>query len=425
MLSCTGISMKSQKLKGFANGLPATVITLLILETIARIGFTFFQDIRSSPGQEANSWFNYTPDTGWERKPNFNGTMPGTAYLPPVSRQFDSEGLNSADTPQVGDSSKPMVLFLGDSNTFGLSLPVADTFVEQVDSLLPHINAINLGVIGYTSFQGVKLFEKQGLLYKPDILVVSFNFNDRRYMVSPDAADSGKHFAAVHRQKKMQAVTQKLDYIYIYKGLQILMQKTGLLAKRTGRSRMPLSDLTARVEPDRYRRNLETLAELCKKNGVQLIFMILKDNPIQATHLKEGILLYKSGKIDQAIEKLHITYVNNDAFVALAQKYLHLCYKARGWEKEAERAQTVSNPFVSSLGGLPLYTDEEYNDIMQKVGHRYGAQVLDAGSVMQQFPEDYIDYCHLNANGHKKVAALLADVIDKLLHKNTGEQAAP
>jgi hypothetical protein len=153
-----------------------TIFLLVILEAIARVAYTLHVDTREE-------WFIYTSDMGWDRRPNFNGLdLCGT------HRVFDSQGLVSIDATQLqnGGSKQRRVMFLGDSNTYGYCLPTESTFVEVADRLLPQFDLINLGVPGYTSYQGYKQLLKYGELIKPDSIFISFNYNDRRYVTGDD-----------------------------------------------------------------------------------------------------------------------------------------------------------------------------------------------------------------------------------------------
>lgn len=68
--------------------------------------------------------------------------------------------------------------------------------MELVDEMLPEVQTINLGVVGYTFFQGLQMLKKRGIALNPDIVVASFNFNDRRYVTQASKQDSPEFFAA-------------------------------------------------------------------------------------------------------------------------------------------------------------------------------------------------------------------------------------
>jgi lysophospholipase L1-like esterase len=88
------------------------------------------------------------------------------------------------------------VLAVGDSCTFGLGVDDAETWPAQLETSLRErgldAEVINAGVPGYTAFQGQRWFEARGLDLKPDILVLSFGFNDRESWSSRSDADTAR-----------------------------------------------------------------------------------------------------------------------------------------------------------------------------------------------------------------------------------------
>src|SRR5439155_12728528 len=88
---------------------------------------------------------------------------------------------------------------IGDSNTFGVGAPTEHTFAEATERLSPGLVAINLGVPGYTSFQGRRLLDQALVDLEPVAVVVSFNFNDKKYALAQLGSDSPEMIAKVVR----------------------------------------------------------------------------------------------------------------------------------------------------------------------------------------------------------------------------------
>lgn len=82
------------------------------------------------------------------------------------------------------------VIAYGDSNTDG---PDAGGWTEQLqDSLAarrgagaPRPEVLNAGVVGYSSYQGLKRFKAQAERYEPDVVLVSFGWNDAAPSAGP------------------------------------------------------------------------------------------------------------------------------------------------------------------------------------------------------------------------------------------------
>lgn len=81
----------------------------------------------------------------------------GFPESPGISRTFDSRGLFGVDSAQLALEVYPRVLLIGDSNVSGLGVATNETYGEVSDTCLPDTDVINLGVPGYSSFQGVRL----------------------------------------------------------------------------------------------------------------------------------------------------------------------------------------------------------------------------------------------------------------------------
>ena len=136
-------------------GLVAMIVSLLLVESVARLGYTVYSDVSALRKKQRSEWFVHTPELGWQLRPGFRGQVAG------AWRHFDERGFVSVDSDQVSGDTTRKVLFLGDSDTFGWGVPTEATFVEVVDEALRGVSAIGLGVPGYTSFQGYRALEQR------------------------------------------------------------------------------------------------------------------------------------------------------------------------------------------------------------------------------------------------------------------------
>lgn len=395
-------------------GVVAVVGMLISLEGVARILKTMYDDVLSHSTQ-SSQWLRYSAQFGWEKRPNFSGLMPNEVRtLAPAKyqREFDAEGFLSIDTEQVKDTRRKKILAIGDSNTFGWGVPTDMTFTEVLDDLLPDIDVINLGVIGYSSFQGYKVLETYFDRFKPSLVVVSFNFNDRRFVVSEADEDADTKFAHDMLMRQMSVFQENL---YLYRVLEFVALKIGL--KRggaQGAGSWDVRQLHARVPPDRYEKNLARIARFCKERGVPLVFIVLQDNPIQTAQLRAGIASLTQGNDELAERDLKIVARSNGWFTSLGKKYLADLYERQGKVQVAEvvaqdGAGTVSN------GDKPIFLDVEYNEIMRTVGLQYGVPLVEAGAALNDDPSVFVDYCHFDERGHRITALMLKEAVDRLL----------
>jgi len=129
--------------------------------------------------------------------------------------------------------------------------------------MLPDICAINLGVAGYTSYQGYQVLAKQALQLNPDCLIISFNYNDRRYVLDSDHIDSSTNFKKLYAQQKLRL--EWLRHLYWCRSLKDLFEKLGIIphVKNVG-----IDKLWPRVSLEDYRENLVKMVELAKRKKI-------------------------------------------------------------------------------------------------------------------------------------------------------------
>jgi lysophospholipase L1-like esterase len=394
-------------LKDILKGLLVSIVMFLLLEALARVVKTVEQDVGQKEVRDPE-WFVYSPTLGWERRPGYRGVF-GFA-----ERNFDGAGYFAVDSKQIADATKKKVIFIGDSNTFGFGVPTQSSFVEVVDGLLKDINAINLGVSGYTSYQGRVALEKYLPLLKPDLVVASFNFDDRRYVLPPDTMDSAERFEKAYRlsQSTGARIAEFLETSYFCRALHRIITVMGLQPRPVTEVRVDA--LKPRVDEDAYRRNLSHIAEETKRLGIPLLFLLLHDNPIESYHLKEGIEnLTRSDKM--AIAHLTVAVEARNTCSDLARIYLAKAYQAQGNTEKAAEVVISRSPFRSLHGGYPIRLDTVYEDIMRQVASDHAVELVDAAKVLDEHPYDYIDLPHFNVDGHRRVGELLASRISQIL----------
>ena len=394
--------------KDILKGLLVSIVMFLLAEALARVVATVKQDVTQKPVGDPE-WFVYSPTVGWDRRPGFRGVF-GFA-----ERNFDQAGYFAVDSKEIADTTKKKIIFIGDSNTFGYGVPTQSSFVEVVEGLLKDVNTINLAVSGYSSYQGQAYLEKYLPLLKPDLVVASFNFDDRRYVVPPDTIDSAERFEKAYRlsQSTGPRIAEFLEISYFCRGLRRIIVATGLQPRPV--TEVHVDTLKPRVDEDAYRENLSHIAEETKRLGIPLLFLLLHDNPIESYHLKEGIEnLTRSDKM--AIAHLRVAVEARNTCSDLARIYLAKAYQAQGNpEKAAEVVISPRFPLKGLHGGYPIRLDTVYNDIMRQVASDQAVEVVDAAKVLDEHPYDYIDLAHFNVDGHRRVGELLASRISQIL----------
>ena len=390
---------------------------LLAIEMVTRGIITMRDDFRVS---NDNEYIMFSKELGWERRPHFSGRLTGV-YLPPEPgqhiRHFDEHGLFTNDTEQVANRKELQVVTLGDSSTFGWGVPPQATFSELLESRLPNASVINLGLNGYSSYQGYRILDKYAPLIRPNVVIVAFNRNDRRYVLMEDSVDSDAVFSRGPHPQELRQVTEKTrQKLYLFKLVRAVIAKLGVpTAAATSPPPAVVEDvrkLPVRVSPEHYRTNLTNIIRLAETWNATVIFLVLNDNPAYTEHLRRGIELFQRSHYDKAARELQIALNLQDPFTEVARKYLATAYEQLGADDEARRIARLENPHPA---GKVLYTDTEYNDIMRSVAKQYGVKVVEAGQLLDEDASVYQDSVHPDARGHRQIAELLYQAVNEVL----------
>lgn len=116
----------------------------------------------------------YDTQLGWSPKKSSQAVMyDGTIVT------FNTSGARGLKEYSIEKPlGKQRILVIGDSFTFGEQVNDAETFSAVLESKLPNIEVMNFGVHGYGIDQMLLNFERQAALYKPDVVVFAFIFDD-------------------------------------------------------------------------------------------------------------------------------------------------------------------------------------------------------------------------------------------------------
>jgi lysophospholipase L1-like esterase len=395
-------------------GLALIVLALLLLgEAGARVAYTVQLD-RSRPPE----WFVYARDLGWDRRAGFDG-----ADDCGIARTFDSRGLVAAEAARLkaAAAGQLRVAFLGDSHTYGCCRRTEETFVGVASRLLPHVAAVNLGVNGYTSWQGYEALLKYGDAVEPDLVFISFNGNDRRFVLTPELADGPAAFRRLHASSLILGLSEAS---YLLQAALRASRAIGPADATATKATRILGDMSAvdvkldrvqpRVGPQDYRENLTRMVQWAKQRGAGVVFLLLGDNPSLTAGLREGVKLLAEAKPEAAIERLAV--VKDDPvtwwFSALAHLYLAKAYKRKGEHDKAQQVLVLHNAYLGVTGGYPVALDTEYHAIVREVAAEHRVAVIDAASELDKVPEVYWDFSHFDARGHEIVGRLVADAIE-------------
>jgi lysophospholipase L1-like esterase len=128
--------------------------------------------------KKTTNLFISDPQLGWRMRPHTTAPWGG------VQVTTNGKGLYGPEVSYARTPSTPRLLFLGDSVTFGHRLPrYSQGYPFRIEALLEDalqkdVETVNAGVGGYSPWQYRIFLEREGLKYRPDMIIVGFVLND-------------------------------------------------------------------------------------------------------------------------------------------------------------------------------------------------------------------------------------------------------
>ena len=188
--------------------------------------------------------------------------------------EFDVSTDQNGLRPPLHDVNKPdgvqRIMAMGCSTTFGWGVDDADTYPSQLEEILhekgfTRVEVINGGQPGYTTFQGLWLWDEVLHEYEPDLVLLGFIVQDSRKAAYSDLS-----------QALMQGEADflKNNVLYKWSTYMALMEMTGNIRVRTKeRSQDAPSDGIFRIPEEHYLANLRELRSKIAANGGQAAHM--------------------------------------------------------------------------------------------------------------------------------------------------------
>jgi lysophospholipase L1-like esterase len=216
----------------------------------------------------------------WRLKPNLDRAVWDFTVLSTNSQHLRSR--NPADSVGPKQPGALRIVCLGDSVTFGFRVPVVwpDKPTEYDPDWLPfsmllekqlkeanpgrQIDVVNMAVPGYTSHQGLAWLRRDLNTLNPDLIVVSFGWNDASLSDVPDRAAVNTSWPAVGTR---WLIDHSQAFAHATRWL-----RSGLQAKEENQP--PLRDRPqARVSQDEYLANMLAIEQLARQHGAAVIVM--------------------------------------------------------------------------------------------------------------------------------------------------------
>jgi lysophospholipase L1-like esterase len=198
---------------------------------------------------------------------------------------LDSRGFRATEFTDHKARDTVRILCLGDSWTFGANVPQEQTYPQQLGRLLERrfpggrFEVLNLGVLGYSSFQGRELLRSHAIDWDPDFVILGFGMNDGK------VGYRDKDVVAAHPGPWQRAAAW-LEQSEVYK----LLRYWALLARHRApstadafRGQIALEKYARKEHPDAleptrvsvadYERNLSDMIDVARGRGAGVIVL--------------------------------------------------------------------------------------------------------------------------------------------------------
>ncbi len=169
-------------------GLASFILALFVTAILAELIMALIHPIKYYKLPEK------LPDDVWQGLLHRPSPIPGLAYeLAPNHEAYSHEAFirtNSFgmrdDEPRStpnNEKSPRRIVIIGDSFTFGFSVPAENTYSSQLGGILDNKNAatfevLNLGVGGYSTHDEALVLQHKGISWNPDLIVIGYFLND-------------------------------------------------------------------------------------------------------------------------------------------------------------------------------------------------------------------------------------------------------
>lgn len=155
------------------------VVSGLILEGILRL----MGHRGVSMSVLSNTYSVPDPVLDWRYVPGSQLTVGNVVY------KYNRAGFRDVDHEVRNLGATRRIVVLGDSVTEGYGVPLTDLFTRRVQAGLGDgWEVISVAAAGLNTPQEVHLFERDGLAYGPELVIVNFVLNDADFYSSRDAA---------------------------------------------------------------------------------------------------------------------------------------------------------------------------------------------------------------------------------------------
>lgn len=372
-------------------------------------------------------------DLFWKQKSNLDTVFEG------VRVKTNSLGLRNGPVQYEKKKDTFRIICLGASPTFGWGVKEGQKYSGQLEQLLrkefkesKSVEVINAGVIGYSSYQGLKFLKNKMIKFSPDLVVVPYVLNDvdkHRFYRSNGKSD--KELSS--KSKILVGVENFLNRSMLVGALRKMVVKYQSLAMQYFGSGGESEYIEIRrVALEDYRENLKEIVDVARKNGSEVIFLKMPVNLPASEYVSDQTLFQTENYIEKALMQA-VDYNYEGAIVSLnravdlnpysgkAFYYLGKYYaRIKSFDEARESFQKAVKMELFECGKL----GKKYNRAMQEVADKEKVILVDIVSEFDEFRKSSTadlfldvrnDTIHPSSTGH----AIISRAIYKTIMDNS------
>jgi lysophospholipase L1-like esterase len=201
---------------------------------------------------------------------------------------LNSEGFRNGEFPKEKPPSAFRIICLGDSWTFGANVGQEEAYPQRLGALLrqefpaAHFEVFNLGVLGYSSYQGLELLRRKAIEMAPDLLVIAFAMNDSSPAGFRDKDVARQHIALSER---IGYLLEKIEGYKLLRYVALVLKdkpksigdrlKAVADSDREARGNVDYEERESwtRVSPRDYKKNIREMIDLARRRDADAILL--------------------------------------------------------------------------------------------------------------------------------------------------------
>ena len=323
------------------------------------------------------------------------------------------------------------VVCLGASPTFGWGVDEEHMYSRRLEELLQQesgrpgaVEVMNAGVIGYSSYQGMRFFKDKIAPLSPDIITVSYVINDvdkHRFYRSNGLSDK----VLPDKNRALVALENMLDHSAAVRLLRdILAKRQSAAVKSFGRSGSGRYNEKRRVSPEDYRANLKAIIQEARGRGIRVVLIKMPVNLPAAEDVPADL----QARADRSIEKA-LALADSDRYPEAVSELKKAVednpYSSKAFFYLGQYAEQLNHPedaqeYFKTAVRMELFECEKlgkiYNTIMEETAAEEKVVLVDVVSEFQAYRKShqtplFLEYkrdtIHPNRLGHEIISRLI------------------